>query len=169
MPIAEADIKFLLSGGAANADVDLSIGGAVSSVELVDSASHNLFDIVDEDETAAGDVEYRCIYVKNTHASLTWQNAKFWLVSNTGNAETAAAIGLGASAIGGVEAVPADEDTAPAGVTFSAPSTKSGGLVVGNLAPGETKAIWFRRTVNSGSSAFNNDTFDFRIEGATGA
>ena len=54
MPIVAGDIDFRLSGGAANSDVNASLGGAKSSTELVDATLHNLFDQVSGDEAQAG-------------------------------------------------------------------------------------------------------------------
>ena len=52
------DLEYRLSGGAANSDPILSIGGAMSSVEVTGST---LFDTVSSAEAAAGDTEYRCV------------------------------------------------------------------------------------------------------------
>jgi len=71
MPIASADIKYRLSGGAANADPLVSLGGAKSSVD----AGSNLLDPVSSSEALAGDIEYRCYYIHNAHATLTLENA----------------------------------------------------------------------------------------------
>jgi len=169
MPIIATDIKFYLSGGASNADVNASLGGVVSSVEITTATLHNLFDVVSSAETTAGDVEYRCIYVQNTHATLTLQNAQNWISSNTPSADTNANIGLGTSAIAATEQTVADESTAPAGVTFTAPASQGSGLSIGNLAPGETKAIWVRRTINAAAGAYNGDTMTINVGGDTAA
>lgn len=83
MPIVQSDIKFYLSGGGSNTDPNAALGGAISSTEIVDASDNNLFDDVTGDESNAGDTEYRAFYVKNTHASLTWQNVKVWIQTNT--------------------------------------------------------------------------------------
>ena len=50
----------------------------------------------------------------------------------------------------------ANETTAPAGVSFSAPTTKASGLAMGaNLAAQNVKAYWVRRTATN-SAAVNN-------------
>ena len=56
MPVTNTDVKIRLSGGAANSDPLLSLGGAMSSVE----ASTNVLDDVSPDEATAGDTEYTC-------------------------------------------------------------------------------------------------------------
>lgn len=162
MPIVSNDIEFRLSGGAANADPDLSLGGAKSSTE----APADLFDDVTSAESAAGDTEYRCFYVHNAHPTLTLQNAVIWIVSNTtGNR---IAIGVGTSAVNGTEQTLANESTAPSGVTFSQPTNKGAGLALGSIPAGQHKAVHIRRTVAAATPAAN-DTYTLRAEGDTAA
>lgn len=173
MPIAAGDIDFHLSGGGANADPNASLGGVRSSTQLVDATLHNLFDIVSGDEAAAGDAEYRCFYVRNAHGTLTLQNAEVYIQSNTPSGDTDVAIGLDPAGVGdgsatGVAATAADESTAPAGVTFSQPASGTP-LAIGNLAPGESQAIWVRRDVAAAAAAYNNDQAVIRVQGETAA
>ena len=162
MPIVASDIKYRLSGGAANANPDASLGGAKSSVDV----PSDLFDDVDSTESAAGDTEYRVIYVHNNHGSLTLQNAVIWLTANTtGNR---IAIGVGTAAINGTEQTLANESTAPSGVTFSQPASKGAGLALGSIPAGQHKAVHIRRTVAASTSAAD-DTFSLRVEGDTAA
>ena len=169
MPIVDADLKLYLSGGSANSDVNASIGGIISSVEFTTNVLHNLFDIISSAETSAGDTEYRCCYIKNTHGTITWTSPKFWITSQTPNSESSFEIGIGAAAVDGTETAIADEDTAPAGVSFSAPSSEGAGLSIGDLAAGSYKAIWFKRIQNSASGAYNNDQAAFSCKGDTAA
>lgn len=162
MPIASSDIQYRLSGGAANANPDASLGGAISST----AAAATIFDDVSSAEAAAGDVEYRCVYVRNNHGTLTLIGAKVWIQTNTPSAQTDVAIGLGTSAINGTEQTVANESTAPASVTFSSPADFASGLVIGDLAPGATKALWIRRTVTAGAAA-TADGFTLRVQGDT--
>lgn len=165
MPIVAADIEFRLSGGASNADPAAALGGAMSS-GVVDPDT--LFDTVSGAESAAGAVRYRCVYVINTHATLTLFDAVVYLHANTASGDTQVAIGLGTSAIGGEEQTIADEATAPSGVTFTEPSTLDAGLAIGDLAAGESKAVWVRDTIAEGAAA-SNDTFTLRVGGDTPA
>lgn len=160
MPIASTDIIYRLSGGAGNASNNASLGGIISSTVL----SGNVYDDVSSIEAGTGDTEYRCLYVKNNHGTLTLQGAVLWLTSNTtGNR---ASIGLGSSAINGTEQTVANENTSTTGVTYTQPSTKATGLVIGDLVAGATKAFWFQRTIPA-SAAGGTDTFNFRVEGDT--
>lgn len=159
MPIVASDIKYRLSGGAANTDANASLGGAKSTTDV----PAGYFDNVSSAEASAGDVEYRSIYVHNNHGSLTMLGAKIWIESNTPSAETNADIGLGTSAINGTEQTVANESTAPSGVSFSAPTNLAGGLALGDIPPGQHKAVWVRRTVTAGAAAAN-DGFTLRTQ-----
>lgn len=162
MPIVASDIKYKLSGGASNADPLLSLGGAISTAD----APAGIFDDVASAEAAAGDTEYRCVYVKNTHATLTYQGAKIWIQTQTPSADTDVAIALGGEGLNGTAETVANENTAPVGETFSAPSSFAGGLTIGNLAPGDSYPVWVRRTVTA-AAAVASDSFTLRVQGDT--
>lgn len=169
MPIVAADIDFHLSGGAANSDVNASLGGAISSVEITDASLHNLFDLVASAEASAGDTEYRCIYVKNAHDTLALQNAKVWIQTQTPSDDTAIAIALAGEGVNGTAESVADESTAPVGETFSSPTTEGTALSIGNIPAGQHIAIWIRRTVSADASAYNSDSVVLRVAGDTAA
>lgn len=111
--------------------------------------THNLWDVVSSQESNDGDTEYRCIYVVNNHGSLTLQNAKVWISSNTSSSSTEIQIGLGVSAINGTETAVGNEGTAPGGVTFSLAASEGAALSIGNIPAGQHKAIWIRRVVTA--------------------
>lgn len=162
MPITSAEIVYRLSGGAANSNANASIGGAKSST-VVPAA---LFDDVTSAESAAGDTEYRCIYVHNANGALTMQNAVLWITANT--TANRIAVGVGSSAINDTEQTVADENTAPTGVTFSQPTTKGAAIALGNIPPGQHRAVWMRRAITAASAA-SNDTYSLRVECDTAA
>lgn len=164
MPIISTDIKYRLSGGAANTDPLLALGGAKSSTDM----GSNLLDTVTSGEAVAGDVEYRAFYVHNNHGSLTLESAKCWIQANTPSSDTALDIGLGTSAVNANEQTIANESTAPAGVTFSAAVNEAGAISLGNIPAGQHRAVWIRRTVNAGAAA-SNDTATLRVKGDTAA
>lgn len=182
MPIVAADIKLKLSiktGAAGNAaaqpDPNASLGKYISTTEVVDNTLNNLFDDISGDENAASEAEYRCIFVHNSHATLTYQNAVAWLSAEVaGGAVAAIAVDdIAPSALGSASAQAdeiADENTAPgAGVgAFSSPTTKATGLALGNIGPGQVKAIWVRRTAQN-NAAINNDGCTISVAGDTAA
>jgi hypothetical protein len=159
MAIISSDLKYKFSGGSSNSVPASSIGGAISSVDVTSS----LFDNVTSGEATAGDINYRCVYVKNTHGTLTALSMKIWIQTNTPSTDTTVDIGLGAAAVNSTETAVANEATAPASVTFSAPSNEAGGLTIGDLAPGDYKAVWIKRTVTAGAAAYS-DSFTLRIK-----
>lgn len=165
MPIASSDLLYRLSGGAANAVPASSLGGAMSSV----AAGANVLGDVSSAETVTGRVKYRCIYVKNNHATLTLVAPTVFLPVNTPSADTDVAIGVGTSAVNGTEQAVANETTAPVGVAFSSPSTKGAGVALGDLQPGWFRAIWIRQTTNAGAAAPVGDSCTWRVEGDTAA
>lgn len=165
MAILTTDIVFRLSGGASNAVPLSSLGGVRSSV----AASATIFDNVDGEESTAGDVEYRCVYVRNLHGSLTLNNAVAWVQSETPQALTSIAVGLGSSVMDGTEQTVASESAAPTAVTFLAAINKAGGIALGNIPPGQSRAIWLRRTVAAGATVSASDPFTIRAEGETDA
>ena len=168
MPIISTDIQYRLSGGASNTDVNASLGGAKSSTS-VGTGLHNLFDVVGSAEAAAGDTEYRCVYVHNNHGTLTMQSAKIWISSNTPSTDTTVEIALGSSAVNGTETSVANENTAPSGPTFSAPASEGAALSIGDIPAGQHKAVWIKRIVNTGAAAYNNDTATLTVKCDTAA
>lgn len=178
MPIAEADLLYKLSiktGTAGNqnaqGDPNLSLGKYISTTAITDATLHNLFDAISGTENTSLDVEYRCLFIHNSHTSLTWTAPVVWINSETAGGanvaigvDTTAASALGATAAQALEV--ADEQTAPTGVTFSAPTTKGTGLALGDIAAGQVKAIWVRRTATN-SAALSPDGAVLRCEGDT--
>jgi hypothetical protein len=180
MAIASSDIKFRLSiktGAAgdtgAQADPNQSLGKYISQTEITDNTLNNLFDDVSGDENAANDVEYRCFFVLNNHGSLVLQTAICWISAEVAGGASVA-IGLdpaGVVAKGSASAqaaLVATESDAPAGVSFSAPTSKGAGLAIGNIAAGYCQAIWVRRTA-ANTIAVDNDGATIRVEGDTAA
>lgn len=178
MAITASDILFKFSVAAAAGDTTAgtaatSLGDQISTTQITDATLHNLFDVITGDENAASDVEYRCIFVHNNHATLTWENVVVWLSSETAGG-AAAAISVdttGVTAKGSATAqakTVADESTAPASQTFTAPTTKGTGLSVGNIPAGSVAAVWVRRTA-ANSAAIDTDGVVIRFEGDTAA
>lgn len=180
MAIAASDILFKLSintgpgNSTAQPDPNDSLGRFMASTQITDATLHNLFDKVTGDENAASDVEYRVFFVHNAHGSLTWENVYVY-VSSQVSGGAGAAIGLdttgvvtATSASNQTVARPADENTAPAGISFSTPTTKAGGLSIGNIAAGSVQAVWVRRTA-ANTAAVDSDGATITFSGDTAA
>lgn len=165
MAILSTDIQYRLSGGASNSDPNASLGGAISST----AAGTNIFDNVSSAEASAGDTEYRCLYIRNGHATLTMQSAKVWIQSNTPSPDTAVAIAIAGEGVNGTAETIANENTAPSGETFVTAVDEANAISIGNIPPGQHIAIWVRRVVNASAAAYNNDGFTLRAKCDTAA
>jgi hypothetical protein len=88
-----------------------------------------------------------------------------YITSNSPSADTAVQIGAGTSAVGGTEQTVANENTAPASVTFSDAATAGAAIALGTLGPGQGKAVWMKRTVNAGAAPVSSDQVTCRITG----
>jgi hypothetical protein len=178
MAITATDILFKFSVAAAAGDTTAgtaagSLGDQISTTQITDATLHNLFDQISGDENAASDVEYRCLFVHNNHATLTWENVVVWLSAEVAGGAVAAisvdTTGVTPKGQASAQAKTiADEGTAPAGQTFSAPTTKGTGLAIGNIPAGSVAAIWVRRSA-ANTGAVNNDGVTIRCEGDTAA
>lgn len=163
MPIASSDIKWYLSGGAGNADPNASLGGARSTTAWAGGVIRDLFDDVSGDENAASDVEYRCVYIRNEHATLTATAGKLWLLSEVSGGTTLAIALTTSAKNANAEGPVANENTAPTGPTFTAPTTKGAGITIPDLSNNDFIAVWIRRTA-ANTVAVNADGGTFRYE-----
>lgn len=175
MAIVASDIQKRLSTTAgaagdttAQANPNNALGKYISTTQITDATLNNLFDDVSGAEAAAGHIDYRCIFILNNHASLTLQGATITIQSETaGGGSIALALdNVAVSAKGSSSAQAAqiaNETTAPGAVG----AFGSGPLTIGDLAPGQVKAVWVRRTVTAGASALNPDGVVLRVAGDT--
>lgn len=159
MPIVASDIKFRLSGGASNSDPNASLGGVKSSTD----AGTDLFDNVSSAESSTGHTDYRIIYIHNGHGSLTGKSSKVWLQSNTPSPDTAVEIALIGS-VNDTAPVLANENTAPAGASFSSAATEGAALSIGDIPPGQHQAVCIKRVVSPGAAAYTGDGFTLRFK-----
>ena len=167
MAITATDIKFYLTGGASNSDVNASLGGAVSSTEITDNSLHNLFDKVTGAESTAGDTEYRCIAIKNTRGSLTLQSAIVYISSETSHSGANIQIALAGEGLNTQPETVANENTAPSGETFSESASEGAALSLGNIPNGQYYAIWLKRIIGSSTAAKDNYTTVLTVKGDT--
>jgi hypothetical protein len=179
MAITATDILFkysVLTGAAGNSTAGTaggSLGKYISTTAITTSTLNNLFDDVTGDENAAADVEYRCFFIHNAHATLTLKNTVIWLSAEVaGGTNTAISVDTTVASVIGDSVAQAkqvaDESTAPGTQTFSAPTTKGTGLALGDIAPGYCRAVWVERTATD-SAALSNDGVTLRVEGDTEA
>lgn len=167
MPVAAADVllKYSVKAGAAgNSTAGTaagSLGKYISTTQITSAVLNNLFDDVTGAENAALEAEYRCIFVHNAHATSTWENVKAYLLSEVAGGVNLA-IGVDPAAASAIGAAPAQaaeiatENDAPVGVVFSSPTTTGAAIALGNLTPGQCRALWVRRTAVGGAAVAND-------------
>jgi hypothetical protein len=147
-----ATFAFKYTGGASNANPNLSLGGVGSSVTVIATPIlNNLFDnVLPSQIVAANYIDYRAIDILNT-GDATALHVQFFL-SDTPNTESKIEAGYDAT----TQSI-ATEETAPSGITFL-PHLSDNKLVLSNLAAGARHRIWIRRTITAGATNINNDT-----------
>ena len=178
MPIATKDIQFYLSvpnarqGWRMTSIPAQSLGGYVSATPLNMSVPlNNLFDDVTGEQNEAGRVDYRCIFIRNSHATLTLRDARIWIEPFAG---AAAMVLVGVDPIGVTKqdivarqaAIVSSPLEAPGGVTFYRPVSKAIALLLGNLISGNVCAVWVQRSIHN-VEPVDNDGFVFRVVGET--
>lgn len=179
--LSATDIKFRYSvktGSAGNttaqADPNASLGKYISTTAWSGGVLHDLFNLLTGDQNAAGQVDYRCVFVYNSSTTNIFYSPVLWISSQVaGGADLA--IGVDPISSFDVNTVSAQANqittttTTPVStIAFSAPVTKQTGLSLGDMLPGTVKGIWLRRTANN-TVAVDNDGGTLRVEGDTSA
>ena len=165
MVITNDDVNYRLSGGQANESPAASLGGAISDT-IYEDPINMLFDRVEVAEASAGDIEYRCIFFRNNHATQAGDTIRVWIAVETPSPDSEIAIGLDPAGAGEDAAVIANESTAPTGVNFTRPLTFATGLLIPVLNAQEAIAIWIRRTISAGA-AVTADSYELLARGET--
>lgn len=192
MAIVSTDLKKYFTQGGGSSDggaagsAATSLGGYRGSSEITNNSDNNLFDDVSGAESSSGDTEYRCLCIKNTHASLSLQAAKVFVSTNTTNPDTTLSIAVEvpttSNTTGSAQSV-ANESTAPtvnAGnvsnwVLASTANSYANGIAINinahgaDLAAGEIIFVWIKRVIGAAASAAAGVNFTLRIQGDTAA
>lgn len=172
MAIVGSDIVKRYSVAAAAGDTTAgtaagSLGDQISTTVITDDTFGNLFPDVTSEEATAGVVKYRCVFILNNHATLTLTGPEVSVQSQIASGATIA-IGVDTTAVSAKGAatqqalIIANENTAPAGVTFG-----TAAVALGDLAPGQVKAVWVRQTVPASATPLATDNFVMLIDGDT--
>jgi len=169
--IESTDIKVYLSGGADNSDPNASLGGAISSTELVDNQLHNLFAKVSAAEALSGSTKYRAIYVKNENGyGLDYQDIVAYIASQTTSGDTSIEIAVSTEAKNTTIQTIANENTAPTGQTsWVSAEGISNGQSMGTLGDGDYRGLWVKRIVSASATAYGSDSATFGTQGETTA
>ena len=171
MAIISTDLILRLSGGAANTDPDLALGGIMSTTTAISPtvAEENLFNNIGGTEASVGSTKYRGLYVLNNHGSITLASSAVWIPTQTPSTSTIIAIALAGEGLNATMETVVDENTAPIGESFTSPATFAAGLSTGNVPFGQRYGIWFRRIVTAGATGLDNDDWAFSWQGDTTA
>lgn len=183
MAIVADDIEIRLSvtsGSAGDSTAGTPAGsiGKYVSTTVVDqgTTSNNLFDDVSGTENEASDVEYRCIFVYNDHASLTYYGALVYIYSEVSGG-TSIALAIDSTAASSVTSASAqalqaadesDSTSVLSGLSFSSPTSLATGLSLGDIPAQYCRAFWVRRTA-ANNAAVSDDGGVIRVVGGTAA
>lgn len=175
MPIVATDLAFYVSASTNTAGwQDSDNDGKGKYVSQTSVSTSNVFADVTGAQNFAGYTDYRCIFVRNGHGSLSLTNAKVWVESQASGGSDIR-IGLdttGASAqnSGSAQALTVadytDSTNQLSGVTFATASSEATALSVGTLQAGYVKGIWLERVTNQ-SLAKSGDNVVLRVKGDT--
>ena len=130
---------------------------------------NNVYDDVSATESLIPDpgyIDYRCLYLKNTHASDSAYNIKLFFAT-TPTPDTVY-IWLDSSGLDGGDIGPLNDEEDSTDVltsaSWSTPLTSATGLDIGTMAAGETYAIWIKRNVPGDNRETNaNDFFQLAV------
>lgn len=177
MALVSNDFTLVLSTTAASGgnltaqpDPNASLGGYVSTSALSGTPTNNLYDNVTGAQNAASAVDYRCLFVRNDHSTLTALAVSVWVQTQvSGGAsvqlgvDPTAASAKGSSSPQAVTIV--NESSVPGGVTFSTADSSGAALSLGALAPGQVRAFWLKRSAaNSGPKDTDGITLEIDFD-----
>jgi hypothetical protein len=153
---AGVDGKYALFGNGDNGFVAVQVTAAsLPGTDQTDTinvnyTANNLYDNVSQTDSFNGDTEYRCYYIKNAHPTDPMAAVVMFISGMPNPGSVAFGVdpaGVGNGSSSGVATTVANENTAPAGVTFGAPVTEAAGTNVGTLNAGQCVAIWTKRII----------------------
>jgi hypothetical protein len=175
---AEIVFRYTTTAGAAgdttaNTTVDTFLGKYAATSAWAGGGANDLFSDITGAQNAASQVDYAGLAILNNNGANTLQNAAAYISAETAGG---ASIALGAdttaaSAKGSASAqllTIATRTTAPAGVSFSSPTTLGTGVSLGNIPVANVKGLWVRRTA-ANTAALSSDGCTLAVGGDTGS
>ena len=149
------------AGFADPSERDESLGKFISTTRVTAFGLNDVFPGVTPEDLESGATFYSVLFLANPNGSLTWPALRAWIPEQPALSGHAFAFGLDPLGVVALEsgsaqaAEIANNTTAPAGVTFAAPNTRTGGTVVGDMAPRSCIGVHVRYTVTAGADAGN--------------
>lgn len=157
----------------AQANPNLWLGKYAATTAWAGGSLNDLFDNISGAENAASTVDYRGLAILNNNTANALQNPVIYISAETaGGASIAVGVDTtAASAKGSASAqllTIANETTAPAGVSFSSPTTIGTGLALSDIPVANVKGVWVRRTA-ANTAALSADGVTLAVTGDTGS
>lgn len=158
MAIASADILIkysatLASGGNQLAGSPTYALGKYISTSSVGALKNDLLDDVTGAENAASTVDYRCVFVHNNHATLTYTFPKVYVSAEVAGGTTVALAvdsmpytTIDYSTIPQADTIVSDTSTPLSVGAFSSPTTSATGIELSDIPAGCCRAVWVRRS-----------------------
>lgn len=170
--------RFTTTAGAAgdstaNTTVGTFLGKYAATSAWAGGGTNDLFADITGAQNAASQVDYAGLAILNNNAANAAQNSVAYLSSEVAGgasiaigADTTAASAK-ASATAQLLTI-ANNTTAPAGVSFSSPTTAGSGVSLGNIPVANVKGLWVRRTA-ANTSALSGDGVTLAVQVDTGS
>lgn len=159
-----AEVEYRLSGGAANADPNASLGGVMSSESINSNNNPNLFANVGTSEAATGSDKYRCIFI--TPPVKNYTSVSIWIDTQTLSNDTQLHLAVAPEGKNADAEVIVDENTEPADVIFTRPTQDYAALALPDLNVGDRIGVWIKRNVKSNAAGYPNDYGRIVVEGS---
>lgn len=172
MAIQQTNILFYRSANTVGSDICL--GGAITATEIPKNqdAANPTFNTILRDFTNAeredGLIQHKCVFVKNTHATLTATSLRLWFSAVTPDPDTFSRIGLSATGKNAAAVTIPNTYTAPSGVDLDTRhNALDEAIALPDLGPGEYVAFWIRIELRPNAAIYNRDWFQLRLQVTT--
>lgn len=179
MPISPSDILWKLSAASSavgdsmmSSGPGTNLGKYMSSDTITDNVIDNVFTDLTGSQNATSQVDYQCIFIHNSNATLTLFNTVVWITNEVaGGANIALANdNMGATIHNSTTAQATQisfHTTTPVGIgPFSSPTTQPAAISLGSIGPQQCAALWIRRTATN-SGPLNLDGITLMVHGDT--
>jgi len=165
-----ANIILRLSGGVNNIEPNDALGGSMGTdddaiITTSNTNLNNLWDDITKVENSSQTVDYRCVMI---HNDTNTSGAVFAEGASYLDGTSKAAVTIGYGSINSPTVTIPDENTAPAGITFSAASSSSPLVFPGGatLNPDDYLPIWIKRQAqNISGSGTITDVITLVVKG----
>jgi len=170
--------RFTTTAGAAgdstaNTTVGTFLGKYAATSAWAGGSLNDLFADISGAENAASTVDYAGLAILNNNSANVAENGVIYISAETaGGASIAVGVDTTATSAKGSASAQlltiANKNTAPAGVSFSSPTTIGTGLALSNIPTSNVKGVWVRRTA-ANTAALSADGMTLAVTVDTGS